>query len=104
MGAAAGARDEQGERNSMKDGRRHELAPPKQLLQPGAAARLPSRRARHRERDMREFSTAGVGRGGDREDVTRRPRRRCKTLAHDPAPCGSDFEPSRGRVDCCDGL
>jgi len=74
IGAATGFRDEQGERNSMNDGRRQEFAPPKQLLQPGAAARLPSTSTRHRERDMiwilhrgrrsgHDQGTGGVARG-----------------------------------------
>ena len=58
IGAAIWARDEHGERNSMNDGRRQELNPPKQLLQPGAAARLPRTSVRHRKRDMMSFSTA----------------------------------------------
>ncbi|MCX7403801.1 MAG: hypothetical protein NTY87_12055 [Planctomycetia bacterium] len=49
---AAGAPDEQGERNSINDGRRQLLAPPKQLLHPGAATKLPSIIARHTVRDM----------------------------------------------------
>ena len=49
---AAGAPDEQGERNSINDGRRQLLAPPKQLLHPGAATKLPRIIARHTVRDM----------------------------------------------------
>ena len=57
-GAAQGAGPPmQGERNSMNDGRRQLLAPPKQLLQPGAAARLPRTITRHRERHMLGIST-----------------------------------------------
>jgi hypothetical protein len=40
-----------GERNSMNDERR-QLLLPKQLLQPGAATKLPRISARHSERDM----------------------------------------------------
>jgi len=59
-GAAHGAAPpEQGERNSMNDGRRQLLAPPKQLLQPGAAARLPRAITRHRVRHMVGISTTG---------------------------------------------
>jgi hypothetical protein len=63
-GAQAGAAPpiarppEQGERNSMNDGRRQELEPPKQLLQPGAATRLPRTIARHKERVMIWISDA----------------------------------------------
>ena len=49
---AIGRPEEHGERNSMNDGRRQLLAPPKQLLHPGAAARLPRMIARHTHRDM----------------------------------------------------
>jgi len=63
-GAAHGSgRDPpQGERNSMNEGRRQLLALPKQLLQPGAAARLNTVIARHTARVMMRFSTA-FGRG-----------------------------------------
>ena len=83
-GAAQGAAPPaQGERNSMNDGRRQLFAPPKQLLQPGAAARLPRTITRHRVRHMIGISTtAGPG--------TTRGRTRCvvrddayQTLAHD---------------------
>jgi hypothetical protein len=63
---------EHGERNSMNDGRRQELNPPKQLLHPGAATRLPRTIARHRDRVMIPFSTAGAA-GNGRDDVMRRP-------------------------------
>jgi hypothetical protein len=43
----------------MNDGRRQLLAPPKQLLQPGAAAKLRTAIARHIARAMMRFSTAG---------------------------------------------
>jgi len=57
IGMAAGAaRPPQGERNSMNDGRRQPLPPPKQLLQPGAAARADRAIARHINRDMTESS------------------------------------------------
>ena len=84
-GAAQGAAPPpQGERNSMNDGRRQLFAPPKQLLQPGAAARLPRAITRHRVRHMIGISTtAGPG--------ATRGRTRCvvrddayQTLAHDP--------------------
>jgi len=55
-GVAAGAPQD---RNSMNDGRRQLLAPPKQLLQPGAAAKLRTAIARHIARAMMRFSTAG---------------------------------------------
>jgi hypothetical protein len=84
-GAAQGAAPPaHGERNSMNDGRRQLFAPPKQLLQPGAAARLPRAITRHRVRHMVGISTTG-GPG------TPRGRTRCvvrddacQTLAHDP--------------------
>jgi hypothetical protein len=84
-GAAQGAAPPpQGERNSMNDGRRQLFAPPKQLLQPGAAARLPRAITRHRVRHMIGISTT-VG-----FEATRG-RTRCvvrddayQTLAHDP--------------------
>ncbi|NDC64058.1 MAG: hypothetical protein EBZ59_08780 [Planctomycetia bacterium] len=57
--------DEQGERNSMKEGRRQEL-PPKQLLHPGAANRLPTTIARHTVRDMIQ-SPPLPGRGPTRQ-------------------------------------
>jgi hypothetical protein len=84
-GAAQGAAPPaQGERNSMNDGRRQLFAPPKQLLQPGAAARLPRTITRHRVRHMVGISTT-VGSGATRG------RTRCvvrddayQTLAHDP--------------------
>jgi len=83
-GAAQGAAPPpQGERNSMNDGRRQLFAPPKQLLQPGAAARLPRAITRHRVRHMIGISTT-VGSGATRG------RTRCvvrddayQTLAHD---------------------
>jgi hypothetical protein len=60
IGMAAGAaRPPQGERNSMNDGRRQPLPPPKQLLQvlqPGAAARADRAIARHTNRDMTDSS------------------------------------------------
>jgi hypothetical protein len=52
-GAAAG---DPHERNSMNDGRR-QLLLPKQLLQPGAAARLATTSARHIARVMTGFSS-----------------------------------------------
>ncbi|MFM1996616.1 MAG: hypothetical protein RLZZ111_1003 [Planctomycetota bacterium] len=59
-GAAQGAAPPMhGERNSMNDGRRQLFALPKQLLQPGAAARLPSTRTRHTLRDMIDLFTTG---------------------------------------------
>jgi len=48
-----------GERNSMKDGRRQLFEPPKQLLQPGAAARLPRTSTKHTLRDMIDLFTTG---------------------------------------------
>ena len=84
-GAAQGAAPPaHGERNSMNDGRRQLFAPPKQLLQPGAAARLPRAITRHRVRHMIGISTTAG---------PRKPRSRtrcvvrddaCQTLAHDP--------------------
>jgi hypothetical protein len=84
-GAAQGAAlPAHGERNSMNDGRRQLFAPPKQLLQPGAAARLPRAITRHRVRHMIGISTTAG---------PRKPRGRtrcvvrddaCQTLAHDP--------------------
>ena len=68
----------------MNDGRRQLFAPPKQLLQPGAAARLPKAITRHRVRHMIGISTTAG---------PRKPRGRtrcvvrddaCQTLAHDP--------------------
>jgi len=57
---AALPREPHGERNSMKEGRRQELPPPKQLLHPGAASRLPRTSARQMERDMVWFSRSVV--------------------------------------------
>ena len=84
-GAAQGAAPPaHGERNSMNDGRRQLFAPPKQLLHPGAAARLPRAITRHRVRHMIGISTTAG---------PRKPRGRtrcvvrddaCQTLAHDP--------------------
>jgi len=54
---------EQGERNSMNEGRRQLLALPKQLLHPGAAARLPRAIIRQRARHMIGIS---IHRGGYR--------------------------------------
>ena len=51
-GAAHGEPPPQGERNSMNEGRRQLFALPKQLLQPGAAARLPRAIRRHRDRHV----------------------------------------------------
>lgn len=51
-GAQGSDRWLQGERNSMNDGRRQLLPPPKQLLQPGAAAKAAKAIARQRLRDM----------------------------------------------------
>jgi hypothetical protein len=89
IGAAIGARDEQGERNSMNDGRRQELNPPKQLLQPGAAARLPRTRARHKERDMMGISTARA--------VGGRPRGRVASPAATPCKPSPRFRAVRRR-------
>lgn len=50
-GAAMGG-GEPHERNSMNDGRRQLEPPPRQLLQPGAAARLATAIARHNARAM----------------------------------------------------
>jgi hypothetical protein len=68
----------------MNDGRRQLFAPPKQLLQPGAAARLPRTIRRHRVRHMIGISTTAG-------PATARGRTRCvvrddayQTLAHDP--------------------
>lgn len=56
-----------GERNSMKEGRRQLLALPKQLLHPGAAARLPRAITRQRARHMIGISNhRGGGRGRTR--------------------------------------
>jgi hypothetical protein len=56
----------------MNDGRRQVLLkPPKQLVHPGAARRLPSAIERHKKRDMVTVSTAPAARG--RDDVMRRP-------------------------------
>ena len=66
-GAAHGAAPPiQGDRNSMNDGRRQLLALPKQLLHPGAAARLLRAITRHRERHMFGISTP---RGRERPTV-----------------------------------
>jgi len=69
-GAAQGAAPPaQGERNSMNEGRRQLFELPKQLLQPGAAARLPRAITRHRERHMVGISTtveSGTTRGRTR--------------------------------------
>jgi hypothetical protein len=55
-----------GERNSMNDGRRQLFEPPKQLLQPGAAARLPRTSTRHTLRDMMDLFSTGLSRGRTR--------------------------------------
>jgi hypothetical protein len=60
----------------MNEGRRQLLALPKQLLHPGAAARLPRTITRHKERHMVGISTTG-GSGTDRG------RTRC--VVHDDA-------------------
>lgn len=57
MSWQAPAPREHGERNSMKDGRR-QLLPPKQLVHPGAAARLATTIARHTLRLMSFFSSS----------------------------------------------
>ena len=51
----------QGERNSMKEGRRQ--LPPMQLLQPGAAARAARASARHPNRTMTNLSRRSGGPG-----------------------------------------
>ena len=66
----AGAGDPH-ERNSMNDGRR-QLLPPKQLLHPGAAARLVTTSARHIARVMTDFSSSTDGAGGLGPRVRRR--------------------------------
>jgi len=64
IGAAHGsARRPHGERNSMKEGRRQLEPTPKQLLQPGAAARAARAIARHNFRDMTSFSSTWPARG-----------------------------------------
>lgn len=78
-----------GERNSMKEGRRQLLPPPKQLLQPGAAARQARPSTRQMVRDMRDFSSGrkspsdeqGGGNHGGVAATT-------ETLAHDFARGG----------------
>lgn len=55
-GGQGSDRPPHGERNSMNDGRR-QLPPPKQLLQPGAAARADRAIARQMNRDMTSFSS-----------------------------------------------
>ena len=52
---------EHGDRNSINEGRRQLFPPPKQLLHPGVATRLPRMIARHTVRDMFE-SPALLGR------------------------------------------
>ncbi len=66
-----------GERNSMKEGRRQLFELPKQLLHPGAAARLPRAITRHKVRDMFRLSTT-VG-------TTRGPRSDTGCVVHDDA-------------------
>jgi hypothetical protein len=65
-----------GERNSMNDGRR-QLEPPKQLLQPGLAARPSTTSERHamRDDDMKGLLRRWRARTG-RDEVWRRRRRR----------------------------
>jgi hypothetical protein len=53
-------REPHGVRNSMNDRRRQQLPPPKQLLHPGAASRLPRISVRQSERDMVGFSRSVV--------------------------------------------
>ncbi len=62
-GAQGSDRRPHGERNSMNDGRRQPLPPPKQLLQPGAAASEERAIARQRNRDMRGVSSGRRARG-----------------------------------------
>jgi hypothetical protein len=83
IGIAAGAaRPPHGERNSMNDGRRQPLPPPKQLLQPGAAARADRAIARHINRDMTKFSRQGRG-----EDLfAAGERRACVAASGSPPP------------------
>jgi hypothetical protein len=76
-GAAQGAAPPaHGERNSMNDGRRQLFAPPKQLLHPGAAARLPRAITRHRVRHMIGISTTAG---------PRKPRGRTRCVVRDDA-------------------
>ena len=71
-----------GERNSINDGRRQVLfEPPKQLVHPGAATRLPRTIAKQTVRDMIAKLHRFHGWDG-RDDVMRRPRRRYRNLAH----------------------
>ena len=65
-----------GDRNSMNDGRRQPPAPPRQLLQPGAAARVKTAIARHIARAMMSTSTATDGAGEAGPHLRRRHRRR----------------------------
>ena len=73
QGAAAG---DPHERNSMNDGRRQLLAPPMQLLQPGAAARLTTAITRHNVRAMGMISDTDSDGAGGRQPRLRRRRRR----------------------------
>jgi hypothetical protein len=84
-GAAAG---DPHERNSMNDGRRQLLPPPRQLLQPGAAARLITAVASNKARVMTRSPSAepkGQAAGGTA----------CSVVADDatgtvPHGCGAD--------------
>ena len=59
MTGPGAARCPQGERNSMNDGRRQLLPPPKQLLHPGAAVRADRASAKQTNRDMTKTSRQG---------------------------------------------
>jgi hypothetical protein len=90
QGAASGAwqgsaRRPQGERNSMKDGRRQPLPPPKQLLQPGDAARAARQSARQMTRDMTNFSSGRIARATSGWNRHRGVAATTATLGHD---CG----------------
>jgi hypothetical protein len=102
-GAAQGAAPPaHGERNSMNDGRRQLFAPPKQLLQPGAAARLPRAITRHRVRHMIGISTTagprkpcGRTRCVVRDDACQNPSSRSAARSDRRLPFSKKF---RGRL------
>jgi len=97
---------EQGERNSMNEGRRQLFELPKQLLQllqPEADARLPRAITRHRVRHMVGISTTTGPESARGRTQMRRPRRRLQTLAHDPARGGGEAAHFQKKVPAAGG-
>ena len=91
----------QGERNSMNEGRRQLLPPPKQLEQPGAAARLATAIARHNVRlmirDLHHRRTAARRRNARASSATTPPNPSSRSAARTAER--SEKSPSaRGRL------